>query len=408
MKDSIRIGARSAIVGCFPERLLVVLFCALLGVSLPSDALADSFLIQLTGNPYNASDNRPFVLINVQAPAPTGAFPTTMLVDTGSALGWAFDTTGTFTKASDFLQNGVPLNVRGVGGGQAGTKGATGKPGFSILGFRGIIVPPAQTAQQPTPPATFETLPLPRPGQGSIGSAYLNTFASYQVINNAGKPSRLLLTTTNPVGYGGPIGAQSEAVAFVPPKTLPDGSIDFNTGGFSATVQVSAMGSSPVKENFIIDSGAEQSLITTSLAAQLGLDLDSLSMGTYSTDLGMFSAPYTSLSFSLFPNDPTFGQLVSADVTIANPTNDPDGINILGSDILSQLAYWEIDPGSSTGMFYAAAVPEPSAAALLGVAAVVLLLAANRQRIARSFQPRIARFRSARGDSVSLSTAPRN
>jgi len=323
-------------------------------ISMAAQAAGDTFTIMLT-----TTDNRPFAMITAQPPAPAAGkerpapFTTTMLVDPGATVGFGFDITSEFAK---YLMGGKDVKFKGVGGEKDGKEDATIAAAMQAsLGFTPApTVPPRQAAKQPNFPTMFDSLPLPRKGQGTIGSGYTSTFASYAVNNRAGKPVSLVLNTAAQIGFGRPNGTDSEVAMYIPPSNFPDGNPDYNSGVFTVPVAVaSGEGCCTVIANFVIDPGVTTSLITHSLAVDLGIDPDLLPMSLYSTDLGSFIAPYASVSFSLFPGDPDFPGFSSANVAIADETNDPDGINLLGSDILSQLSYWEVDPGSYR--FYAAA-----------------------------------------------------
>lgn len=346
------------------QQWLLTFFGCLLVAGVPWRATADSFTVDLT--PITTA-NLPAATLNAMKPG-GGQFSTTMLVDTGGGWGFAFDTKSTF---AGLLMGGETAEVQGIGARVKRTKGATVPAAVqNSLGFKPAPkIPAKQRATQPTFPKTFDSLAFPAGIQGVIGTGYLRTFASFAFNNKEGKPVSLVLNTADAVGQGRPTNVVSEAVALVPPATFPDGSQDINSDVFSLPIQVSSIGGSPVTADFVIDSGVENSLITSSLAADLGINLSGLPSSTYSTDLGSFSTSFDSLAFGLFPGDPSFTQIDSGNVAIANSTTDPEGINILGSDILSQLSYWEIDPGTDT--FYAAtSVPEPVYLPLLGIGLV--------------------------------------
>jgi hypothetical protein len=247
--DSISAAGTIVNVVRFPGSLL--LCCALLLIGLPSRAAADVFTVALT----SPVDRLGFATTTATVMGPT-TLNTTMLVDTGAAVGFAFDTNSLF---SAFLVDGMVVPVRGVGGNASATRGAT-VPMLSIGFTPAPTIPGGQVATQPNFPMTFESLPLPVPKGGTIGMNYLTTFASVAFDNNMGTPISMVLDTTRNVSQARPNNADSEAAAYTPSGTFPDGSADLNTNVFSVPIQVSSIDGTPVVSNFVIDSSVEDSL----------------------------------------------------------------------------------------------------------------------------------------------------
>jgi hypothetical protein len=170
----------------------------------------------------------------------------------------------------------------------------------------------------------------------------------------------------------------------VPPKNLPPGQDAFD-GGFDMGIDVfnPYLGHGLMDVPFIIKSGFPTSLISQSLAQNLGLDLNNLPTMQALGDFGSITVWSANLQVRLF-NDPSFATF-SVPVGITDPSINPFGDNLLASDILGLLPYWEIsEDAGGVNRFYAAskleAIPEPSTAWLASAGIACLLAQLRRSK----------------------------
>ena len=334
---------------------------------------------------------------------------------------------------------GTPQTFRGVGGDVAGSRNAD-VPAAAALGFSvAPVAAPGNSVQVPALPAKADTLPLPRPGGATIpdtyptanfgsitrvegpGGKYLAVVTKDQVNTAARRTTAdianfLAFPTPIQVNQDGrPIGTRSNGIAPLPPRPVQQNE-ELSYGGFTLPLGIASLGGTSLTGiPFLIASGMASTLISQELAIALGLDPSILPSGQFTGQTGsVFSAPQASVEIRLF-SDPGFTSFI-VPVGILAPSLDPFQDNFLGSDILGQLPYWEIETNqdNSAGIFFAAAttvqaVPEPDGLALAGPLLVgVLLLRKKSSRIsalngmarapASAGTPRPERSTVARGD----------
>jgi len=212
-------------------------------------------------------------------------------------------------------------------------------------------------------------------GQGATGVARAVAISSF-----------LAFATPAVVGPDGrPAGTRSAPATPTPPKPPTPGEETVD-GGYDLPVDIRTP-SGTVLDNvlFTIRSGFERSLISRSLAALLGIDLGSLPSAVDEGNFGALPVLLTPLTLQLF-DDPSFPSFILDVGIVQNPSDDPFGENILGADLLSQLAYWEIFYGTDgpAAIFYAAAaidtVPAPAPGSALLLAGALPLLARGLRR----------------------------
>lgn len=151
--------------------------------------------------------------------------------------------------------------------------------------------------------------------------------------------------------------AQAKALAALPLQTPmqlavadlhPEGS---PPASWAVSVDVFGGGLS-VDASFLVATGFDQSFISASLAAELGLSPQGST--TIHTGLGTLSASLADVGLEVFDAE---GQ-VPFSVAVLSSADNPDGINVLGADFLQR--YAEVQWNPSTMTFSATAVPEPS------------------------------------------------
>jgi hypothetical protein len=165
---------------------------------------------------------------------------------------------------------------------------------------------------------------------------------------------------TPTVPNGRPIGTDFKPIVFIPSQTTPSGAL-FVNGGFAADLTLSnRLAGTSATDPFIISTGMSQTLISSAMASELGLNVSSLPLETVGTGFGSLTVPFVDLTLKLFddPNFPTF----DLPVGILSTASDPFNENFLGNDVLGSLPFWEMTPSADglSGTFYATPVPEPS------------------------------------------------
>ena len=204
-------------------------------------------------------------------------------------------------------------------------------------------------------------------GQGATGGvATANAIASFLAFSGP--------VATNPDGR--PKATKSEEVTpFRHPVPQGEEAID---GGFRLGVDISSAFSTQSSIPFILKSGFSNTIISSQLASLLGLNPGTLPTAQVQTNFGTMEVGMAQLQLDLF-SDPSF----TVPVGIAlNSADNPFDDNVLGSDVLGQLAYWDIDQTNpSAPMFSAAAsltpIPEPGTATLIGIPMLLCLLAGS-------------------------------
>ncbi|TAK87548.1 MAG: hypothetical protein EPO12_01050 [Aquabacterium sp.] len=107
-----------------------------------------------------------------------------------------------------------------------------------------------------------------------------------------------------------------------------------------------------VDASFVLSTGVDHSFISAGLAAALGLSPQGSVSVT--TGGGTFTGTAADVELQVFSEEGP----VSFSVGVLSPSDNPDGINVLGADFLQRYAEVQINGGTLT--FSATAVPEPS------------------------------------------------
>ncbi len=385
-----------------PSRAWRLLAASVAGaVLVPLSAQANGFVFTLADPPAGDTSGRPFIDLT----ATVNGSPVTIkaLIDTGAggSANIKFDTGAAIVPS---LTGGTPQTFRGVGGDVAGSRNAD-VPAAAALGFSvAPVAAPGNSVQVPALPAKADTLPLPRPGGATIPDTYLTAnFGSITRVEGPGGKYLAVVTkdqvntaarrTTADIANflafptpiqvnqdGRPIGTRSNGIAPLPPRPVQQNE-ELSYGGFTLPLGIASLGGTSLTDiPFLIASGMASTLISQELAIALGLDPSILPSGQFTGQTGsVFSAPQASVEIRLF-SDPGFTSFI-VPVGILAPSLDPFQDNFLGSDILGQLPYWEIETNqdNSAGIFFAAAttlraVPEPGGLAFAGPLLVGVLL----------------------------------
>lgn len=359
-------------------------------------AAADVWVVPLAAPPA-AGDSRPFV--DLKAKDTSGNDITVKaLIDSGATSSQLKVTAAVGGQLG--VSGGTAGAERSINGTSAATTGTTIPPSAAV-GFSGSpVTPGGQAAAAPPLPTTATVGTLPPGRQATLGSGYLEAnfdahgrmdgyywFVAKGQGATGGVATANAITSflafsapvvSNPAGR--PAGSKSEEVTPLR-HTVPQGE-EAADGGFALGVDVSSSATTVGNVPFLLKSGFAHTVLSAQWAAALGLDPATLPTGQFETNLGTMSVGLANLELDLFgdPSFPTFTVMVGIAL---NPADNPFGDSILGSDVLGQLAYWDLDQTNPAAPRFSAAaalsfVSEPSSAALLALPLLALLLGARR------------------------------
>jgi hypothetical protein len=244
--------------------------------------------------------------------------------------------------------NGAAGNANGVGGAAAVDK-TTVPAGSTIVGAMGMA------GVAPVPGAGFSNAKMDFNGFDAIvGADFLNTSdANGAFVLNAAKGTGTIFDK-----------AQAAALAALPFNTpttaVATGSLDVPVGGTppSATVGV-INGANSASAAFVLSTGLNDTLISESLASNLGM-LTSGPSETVVSDLGSFSVQTAILKLDVFSQEGP----VTMTVGILPDSLNPGNVNVLGMDFYDQFP--ELIWNGETSTFSAAPEPGTWAVVLLG------------------------------------------
>jgi hypothetical protein len=301
---------------------------------------ANVFVLPLVEVP---GDSRPFIQIDGR----------TVLIDSGAMCGLML----TQADAAALGVNpatGVPGAAGGIGGTANTITGCTTPGGIGPSGQSTPVIPEGQAATTPPMPTTTTILTAPPGMYSMLGSEWLKQFfcewgqcdgyyylvakdqgAEGSAIANAMAAFLGLSPAVTLDSNGQPQGTKHKYVQPTPPR---EGALD---GGFDIEIDIE---NPPIGGThhapLIIKSSLPMSLITQSLALDLGLDLSKLKKVETLGNFGPIEVLQADLELRLFddPGFPTF----TVPVGITDPNTNPFGDNFLGGDILGKLQYWEI------------------------------------------------------------------
>jgi hypothetical protein len=353
-------------------------------------AFADAFVFPVDKSP-DPKDTRSYILITINPGPNQSTVP--VLIDSGNNDGLHINQNVATALGLD-LSKGTAGKISTPGGDQNVTNGVP-FPSNATLGTP--LTPANQTNKSaPALPGTVTVNPnLSSPG--NLGLTYLQgNFSGFGIQANAAgksfaffvakgeerdgltKAQNIINSASAPAPpieidpFGRPIGSHFAVITPTPPAVPPPGSAVLNQG-YDLEAGLSASGG-PIRDApFVISTGMPFTLITMSLAQSLGLDLSALPAAQVDTNFGPASVLEANISLYLFP-DPSFPALNLQAGVMTDPLFNQIGENYLGTDLLSQLPFWEVD--LADGRFYAASslveTPEPSslwlAAAAIGLA----------------------------------------
>lgn len=371
-----------------------------LAVAASGTAQADVWVVPLAAPP-TAGDVRPF--IDLKAKDATGAdIVIKTLIDGGASSSELKVTAGVGTQLG--VSGGTPGVERGINATSPSTTGAA-IPAGAGLGFSSSpISPPGQAAAAPPLPtkATVGTLPPGR--QATLGSGYLEAnFDAHGRMDGQywfvakGQGATGGVATANSIASflafsapvatnpdGRPLGTKSEEVTPLH-QPVPAGE-EAEVGGYLLGVDVSSSGAVANNAPFLLKSGLMQTLLSTQLAQALGINVGALPTSQLQTSLGSMLVGLTEVDLGLFDDLAFPGISVTAAIAL-NPNDNSFGLNILGSDVLGRLPYWDIDATNPAATRFSAAaslhrVAEPGTLTLIAGALGLLLLGRRRTRAA--------------------------
>lgn len=354
-----------------------------LGAAACGAALADVWVVPLAAPP-TPGDVRPF--IDLKAKDTTGAdIVIKTLIDGGASSSELKVTVALGGQLG--VSGGVAGVEVGINGRSPSTTGAS-IPAAAAVGFSSAPVsPPGQAAAAPPLPATAATGTLPPGRQATLGSGYLeanfdahgrldgqywfvakgqgatggvataNAIASFLAFSAA--------VATNPDGR--PLGTKSEEVTPLR-RALPGGEMA-EEGGYLLGLEVRSGAFATSNALFLLKSGYAQTLLSTQLALALGIDIATLPTSQLQTNLGNMLVGLADVELDLF-GDATFPGISTVAAIAINPADNAFGLNLLGSDVLGALPYWDIDTTNPAAPRFSAAamlsfVPEPGTLALI-------------------------------------------
>ncbi len=361
------------------------------GMLLGGRAVADVFVVPLA-TPPTPGDSRPF--IDLKAKDTAGNDMTIKaLIDVGSTSSELKVTAAIGTQLG--VSGGTAGTERGINGTSPSTMGASIPPSAGVGFSSAPVTPGGQAAGSPPLPAKATVGTLPPGRQATLGSGYLDAnFDGY------GRLDGYFWLVAKGQGATGGVATANAIASFLafsrPVATNPDGrpkdtkseevtpfqhtvppteeAID---GGFLLGVDVSSSSATLANVPFILKSGFSNTIISSQWALSLGLDPSTLPTASVETNFGTMEVGMAQLELDLF-SDPSFPRFTVPVGIARNPADNPFSDNVLGSDVLGQLPYWDIDQTNpSAPMFSAAAsltpVPEPATALLLGLPMLCLL-----------------------------------
>jgi hypothetical protein len=368
-----------------------------------STAHADVFMLKLAA-PHRTDDKKPYITIIVKKADGTETEIKT-LIDSGSPSSLIISN----DKATELgLTGGSDTTLRGVGGSTPAKKDVS-LPADRNARVKDASTPTGQPATQPTLPDKVKTGELPNrgtaaspaKGEGTLGQEFLSQFGTYGVVK--GKTNSFLkliktdqydtaakakaseekaigiaFPTSSPAlgPDGKPVGTQTAPVTPSPPKNLPPEEESVDDGYLLEMFLRNPLDGTTADEEFLIKSGVESTLISESLARALGVDVSGLPVSIIDVNFSLIEIPFANLQMSPFGLPELGSEIFQVGVLpdAFNPFNE----NLLGSDFLSQFAYWGID--TLRNEFYASAtVPEANALWLVATAGIAVLLR-RRQR----------------------------
>ncbi|HEV7122580.1 MAG TPA: hypothetical protein VGN24_04035 [Rhodanobacter sp.] len=374
-------------------------------------ARADYFVFKLTASPPNADDVPTSIITTKDAHGNTVTFD--MVWDTGDGLG-----DGGFYLSPDTAKSlgihpdaGTPGNVVGAGGTSTMRQKVTPP---SIMTFKDQpTVAAAQAKKAPTLPAMIEV--GSSPFSAIVGSSFLSAYQYGRTSGTQGSYFWLSEKTEGADAQRSAVALSIDSASAKPVQKAPDGrpkgtkstpimphtnaapsgALAFDGGG-NIGIYLTGVPQPLNDVPFLLKSGLPTTLISSATAAALGItDLATLSTMVVKSDFGDLEVRSADLTLGLFEDDPNFlfsnvmVGIIDPGLDSSNPFGQ-DGSNFfqenfLGSDVLDQLAYWEVDgpPFSASnptdGTFYAAryltaAVDEPASIGLFcfGVTAILL------------------------------------
>ena len=353
-------------------------FLVVLLLSAAPGAWADVFVFKLT--PYAGG----VPVITLQGPG--GTVPGK--IDTGAGVGIVVRGDGGVTATGVDPTAGSPQTYGGTGT-------ATGRSGVPIPGSVGPatppITPPGQGATSPALPGSGAVIPGTTTPRVLLGSPWLNGFhygrvqgqecdyffmadksmgrdglsEGVAIANFFANPEPIV--ADRPRAEANPMGGKMPAIAILPapvkiprpddsaaailnpapPAMLPLTIFPID-GGWELEVWATGQDADVIHgAPFLLKSGWDTTVISNELAAVLGIDPASQPTITIDSDLGVFTVPSATISLQLVPGSGHPPITVTA--AIPDDATNLTGWNYLGSDVLSQLGYWEVSSVEADG-----------------------------------------------------------
>jgi hypothetical protein len=296
---------------------------------------------------------------------------------------------------------GAAGGIDGAGAPPGGAPSRTGVPLPAGLHFTNPPnVPGGQAAAAPALPAASTVASLPAGDDALIGSQFLSNYQYGRVDGSSGSffylaakaegamavrtaisISTFLSAAPLSLGPDGrPIGVASKPITPTPAVVTPPGTVAMDGGFDLALSLLYPTSGTSVSSPFIIKTGLDRTLISQSLATELGINLASLPIASTDINFDTFSIPVVEIEANVFAGQGSY----FLNVGVLPDSLNPFGENFLGNDLLGNFQYYEINTNTELtgGTFFALPTPEPSVLGLclLGTCLFLLRAASDRSR----------------------------
>jgi hypothetical protein len=390
-------------VGSCRARYLVKAAAGILVFWIAMPACGDVFVLPILPGGANTA---PRVRMTVNVAGMDQSF--NLVIDTGDeiAMDGGFYVNNRTTDGNNVAgrlgmgAGGAAGAIDGAGAPPGGAASRTGVPLPAGLHFANPPnIPGGQATAAPALPAASTVASLPAGDDALIGSQFLSNYQYGRMDGPSGSFFYLAakaegasavhaaisiasFLSAAPISLGPdgrPIGSASKPITPTPGVVTPPGTVAMD-GGFNLDLSLlyPATGTN-ASGSFIIKTGFDRTLISQSLATQLGINVASLPTASTDINFDTFSIPVVEIDANVFAGQASY----LLDAGVLPDSLNPFDENFLGDDLLSKFQYHEVDTNTdlSGGTFFALPTPEPAIMGLCLLGTCVIGLTGVRPKI---------------------------